>query len=54
MQLFRERLLEKVHATIPKGIVGGLSLRCSPKKFERKAWEATEQIFASANEKQQK
>ena len=22
-QLFRERLLEKVHATIPKGIVGG-------------------------------
>ena len=24
IQLFRERLLEKVHATIPKGIVGGL------------------------------
>ena len=23
IQLFRERLLEKVHATIPKGIVGG-------------------------------
>ena len=23
MQLFRERLSEKVHATIPKGIVGG-------------------------------
>ena len=24
VRLFRERLLEKVHATIPKGIVGGL------------------------------
>ena len=23
LQLFRERLSEKVHATIPKGIVGG-------------------------------
>ena len=23
MQLFRERLSEKVHATIPKGILGG-------------------------------
>ena len=23
IQLFRERLLEKVHATVPKGIVGG-------------------------------
>ena len=23
IQLFRERLVEKVHATIPKGIVGG-------------------------------
>ena len=23
IQLFRERLSEKVHATIPKGIVGG-------------------------------
>ena len=25
LHLFRERLSEKVHATIPKGIVGGLS-----------------------------
>ena len=25
-QLFRERLSEKVHATIPKGIVGGFKL----------------------------
>ena len=24
IQLFRERLSEKVHATIPKGIVGGI------------------------------
>ena len=31
IQLFRERLLEKVHATIPTGMVGGL---CSLKFFE--------------------
>ena len=39
--LFRERLSEKVHATIPKGIVGGfLKVLCSSKKFERMAGEA--------------
>ena len=26
IQLFRKRLSEKVHATIPKGIVGGFEL----------------------------
>ena len=26
LQLFRERLSEKVHATIPKGIVGGFEI----------------------------
>ena len=31
IQQFRERLLEKVHVSIPKGIVGGR------KKFERMA-----------------
>ena len=40
IQLFRERLSEKVHATIPKGIVGGFEFTCSSKKFERMAREA--------------
>ena len=44
IQLFRERLSEKVHATIPKGIVvGGF-------EFER----GHEHMFASAKGKQQK
>ena len=33
-QLFRERLSEKVHATIPKGIVS-FRVHCPSKKFER-------------------
>ena len=33
-QLFRERLSEKVHATIPKGIVS-FQVHCPSKKFER-------------------
>ena len=54
--LFRERLSEKVHATIPKGIVGGfLKVLCSSKKFERMAGEAMGAgMFASAKGKQQK
>ena len=55
-QLFRERLSEKVHATIPKGIVGGFKFtvnNCS-KKFERMARETKDGMFASAKEKQQK
>ena len=44
LQLFRERLSEKVHATIPKGIVvGGF-------QFER----GHGRMFASAKGKQQK
>ena len=39
-QLFRERLSEKVHATIPKGIVGGFEFPVDPKKLERMAGEA--------------
>ena len=42
-QLFRERLSEKVHATIPKSIVGGfefLVVPGCPKKLERMAGEA--------------
>ena len=38
IKLFRERLSKKVHATIPRGIVGGF--HCSSKKFERMAREA--------------
>ena len=38
-QLFRERLTERVHATIPKGIVGGFEFSVDPKKLERMAGE---------------
>ena len=38
IQLFRERLSQKLHATIPKSIVGGfIWVHCSSNKFERKA-----------------
>ena len=40
IQLFRERLSEKVHATSPKGIVGAFKAHCFSKKFERMAREA--------------
>ena len=40
IQLFRKRLSEKVHATIPKGIVGGFEFTVLSKKFERMAREA--------------
>ena len=40
IQLFRERLSEKVHATIPKGIVGSFEFTVLSKKFERMAREA--------------
>ena len=37
LQLFRERLSEKVHAIIPKGIVSGFEFTVLSKKFERMA-----------------
>ena len=40
IQLFLERLSEKVHATIPKGIVGDFEFTFLSKKFERMAREA--------------
>ena len=40
LQLFWERLSEKVHATILKGIVGGFWVQCSSKKFEKMVREA--------------
>ena len=41
IQLFRERLSEKVHATIPKGIVGGFEftvLQRNLKKWHKRPW----------------
>ena len=41
MQLFRERLSEKVHATIPKGMVGVFEfpvLRRNLKEWHKKPW----------------
>ena len=35
MQLFRERLSEKVHATLPIAIVSDFEFTFLPKKFER-------------------
>ena len=40
IQLFGERLSEKVHAAIPKGIVGGFESTVLSKKFERMARQA--------------
>ena len=31
-----------MHATIPKGIVGGFEVHCSSKKFEKMAREAVD------------
>ena len=45
VKLFRERLSEKVLATIPEGIVDG---------FELTVLQRSERMFASANGKQQK
>ena len=41
IQLVRERLSEKVHATIPKGIVGGFEftvLQRNLKKWQERPW----------------
>ena len=47
IQLFRERLSEKVHTTIPKGIVGGFEytiLQRNLKEWHEKPWTY---VFAS-------
>ena len=46
LQLFRERLSEKVRATVLKGIVGGVefTVLCSSEKFDRMAREAIEHV----------
>ena len=51
IQLFRETFLEKVHATIPKGIiVDGFWVHYSSEKFERMAREAMEVRLRVVNE----
>ena len=44
IQLFRKRLSEKVHATIPKGIVGGFAITVLHRNFERMAREAMDYV----------
>ena len=55
IQLFRERLSGKVHATLLKGIVGGFEFSFFfNKKFERIGTKGHAEVFASAKGKQQK
>ena len=52
IQLFRERLSEKVHATIPKGIVGGFEfsvLQRNLKELARKAMEMCLRVLKESN-----
>ena len=43
IQLFRERLSEKVHATIPKGIVGGFE--CTILQRNLKEWHGRPRTY---------
>ena len=45
MQLLRERLSEKVQATIPKGIVGGSEFSVLQRNLEQLARKAMEMCF---------
>ena len=52
IQLFRERLLEKVHATIPEGIVGGFEFRVlqrNLKELARKAMKMFLRVLTESN-----
>ena len=52
IQLFRERLSEKVHTTIPKGIVGGFkftALKINLKELVRKAVEMCLRVLKESN-----
>ena len=52
IQLFRERLSEKVHATFPKGIVGGFEfsvLQRNLKELARKAMEMCFRVLEESN-----
>ena len=54
IQLFRERLSGKVHATILKGIVGGFEFSFFQRNLKELARKAMEMLFVSAKGKQQK
>ena len=45
IQLFRERLSEKVHAAIPKGIVGGFEFSVLQRNLKELARKAMEMCF---------
>ena len=45
LQLFRERLSEKGHATIPKGIVGGFEFSVLQRNLKELARNAMEMCF---------
>ena len=52
LQLFREKLSEKVHATIPKGIAGGFKftvLERNLKELVRKAVEMCLRVLKESN-----
>ena len=44
IQIFRKMLSEKVHATIPKGTVGGFEITVPHRNFERMAREAMDYV----------
>ena len=55
LQLFRERLSEKVHATIPKGIVGGFEFTVLQRNSSWKNGKRGHgRMFVRAKGKQQK
>ena len=45
IQLFRERLSEKVHAAIPKGIVGGFEFTVLQRNLKELARKAMKMCF---------
>ena len=54
LQLFRERLSEKVHATISKGIVGGFEFSVfqrNLKELERQAMEMCLRVLKESNKR---
>ena len=54
IQLFRERLSEKVHATIPKGIVGGFEytiLQRNLKEWHERPWTYVCELLKESNKR---
>ena len=50
IQLFRKRLSENVHATIPKGIVVCFEITVLHRNFERMAWETMDYVSQCESE----